>query len=154
MAAGDNNPRVFAETISIDAWRSPFEGTKGEADLHVDVVFSEKGRVGGGEAPVRFRLSLKRAEIHVVRDNENIIEINRSSVLRATQPIPGKAHHSTKKEARLAGALDGSLSTTSTTLSGKASLGTSVTVTDTLEALRSYYANGNYTLENRSGIRI
>jgi hypothetical protein len=51
MAAGDNNPRVFAETITLDAWRSAFDGTSGEADLHVDVVFAEKGRVGG--EPVR-----------------------------------------------------------------------------------------------------
>ncbi len=83
MTAGDNNPRVFAETISLDAWRTPFDGDKGEAEPYVDVVFAERGRVGGGADPVRFRLSLKRAEIVVLRDNENIVEVDRLSILRA-----------------------------------------------------------------------
>ena len=62
MVQRANNPRVFAETISIDAWRTPFDGKTAEADLHIDAGFS-KGRVGGPGAPIRFRLSLKRAEI-------------------------------------------------------------------------------------------
>jgi hypothetical protein len=81
-----NNPRTFAETISLDAWRSPFDGEKGEADLHIDVVFSE-GRVGGAEEPVRFRLTLRKAEIHVVLDPAEVLRIPPSSVKRASLPV-------------------------------------------------------------------
>lgn len=133
MAVGDNNPRVFADTVTIDAWRSPFDGTSGEADLHVDVVFAEKGRVGGGDAPVRFRLSLKRAEVHVVLDNEGVIAIRSSSVRRADLPSPADVRHTTKKESRLAGRVGGSLSTASATLSAEGGAGTSVTTTETLD---------------------
>ncbi|WP_431271205.1 hypothetical protein [Dankookia sp. P2] len=82
MSTGDNNPRVFAQTIMLDAWRSPFDGKHAEADLHIDVVFEPRGRVGGPGAPVRFRLSLKRAEVHVIRDRVGVLEIKRSTVLR------------------------------------------------------------------------
>src|SRR5262249_54436163 len=98
MVAGDNNPRVFAQTITLDAWRTAFDGHRGEADLHIDVVFAEGGRVGGDGAPVRFRLSLKRAEVHVVRDREDVIDIKSDSVMRAEQPEPGKVHRLTEKK--------------------------------------------------------
>lgn len=83
----DNNPRVFAETVSVDAWRTPFSEGKAEADLHIDVVFSQ-GRIGGEEigksSPVRFRMSLKRAEVHIVRDTLKVIDIPPSSIFRET----------------------------------------------------------------------
>ena len=79
-----NNPRVFAETISLDVWRTEFSGDKAEADLHIEVGFF-KGRLGGAEikdSPVRFRLSLKRAEVHVLRDTSKAIRIPASSLAR------------------------------------------------------------------------
>lgn len=82
MAEPVNNPRVFAETVSLDAWRTQFDGTTGLADLHIDVVFHTGGRVGGGDAPVRFRLSLRRAEVHVIRDSLDVLEIVPDSVRR------------------------------------------------------------------------
>ena len=82
MVQRANNPRVFAETISIDAWRTPFDGKTAEADLHIDAGFS-KGRVGGPGAPIRFRLSLKRAEIQVILDLADVLVIPPSSVMRA-----------------------------------------------------------------------
>jgi hypothetical protein len=100
MTAGDNNPRMFAETIALATWRTPFNGESGEADLHIEVAFDERGRVGGGEAPVRFRLSLKRAEVHVAPDSVNIIEINRASVRRPELPEPSKVSHETVKKAQ------------------------------------------------------
>jgi hypothetical protein len=113
---GDNNPRVFAETVTIDAWRSNFDGTSGQADLHINVVFAERGRVGGRDAPVRFRLSLKRAEVHVIRDSEGILDIIRSSIRRADLPKPGLARRKTVKQAKIAGGFGGSVSTTSAKL--------------------------------------
>lgn len=84
MTERPNNPRAFAEVVSIDVWRTPFANGTGEADLHIDVGFFE-GRLGADAlagSPVRFRLSLKKAEIHVFRDQANIIEIPASSVAR------------------------------------------------------------------------
>jgi hypothetical protein len=124
---------VFAETISLDAWRTPFDGDKGEAEPYVDVVFAERGRVGGGADPVRFRLSLKRAEVVVLRDNENIIEVDRLSILRATPPTPAKVRHATKQESELSGSLGGALSPAAASLSLKASTAGNVNVIDTLE---------------------
>ena len=76
---GDNNPRAFGDTVSLDAWRTPFDGKTGLADLHVQVVFSD-GRIGGLDAPVRFRLQLRRAEVHVLRDAAQVLQIRSSSV--------------------------------------------------------------------------
>ena len=101
MTAGKNNPRVFAETITLDAWRTSFDGKRGEADLHIDVIFAEKGRVGGDNAPVRFRLSLRRAEVWVVRDSEGIIQINPESVMRDELPKPGKSRTTVEKNGTL-----------------------------------------------------
>jgi len=133
MVAGDNNPRVFAQTIALDAWRKPFDGKRGEADLHIDVVFDERGRVGGGGAPVRFRLSLKRAEVYVIRDSENVIEIDPSSVQRSDLPKPGKLRQVAEQKARLSGKVGGRLSATSADMSVEGKAEGSVAVTETFE---------------------
>ena len=83
-----NNPRAFAEVISIDVWRTKFSDDKAIADLHIDVGFF-KGRLGGdilSESPVRFELSLKRAEVHVIRDAAGVLKIPPSSVARTSAP--------------------------------------------------------------------
>lgn len=78
---GDNNPRAFGDAVSLDAWRTRYDENSGEADLHVNVVFSD-GRIGGGiGSPVRFRLQLLRADVHVVRDAARVLKIPSSSVL-------------------------------------------------------------------------
>lgn len=82
---GDNNPRAFGDTVSLDAWRTPFDGKTGLADLHVQVVFSD-GRIGGVDAPVRFRLQLRRAEVHVLRDAAQVLQIRSSSVNAGANP--------------------------------------------------------------------
>lgn len=110
MAIGDNNPRVFAETIALDAWRTKFDGERGEADLHIDVVFGAQGRVGGEGSPVRFRVSIKRAEVHVMRDNEGIIDIKRSSVRRADLEKPSERKKIHQESAELEGAGEVSIS--------------------------------------------
>jgi hypothetical protein len=137
MPRGDNNPRIFAETIALDAWRTAFDGERGEADLHIDVVFSDGGRVGGEGAPVRFRLSLNRAEVRVVRDSEDVIEVKPDSVMRADQPEPGKSRKVTEKKTKLSGSVDGELSTTSSKLAVRGSGSGDLQVTNTLEEARS-----------------
>lgn len=85
-----NNPRSFAETVSLACWRTAYDNDTHRADLHLDVVFSE-GRIGGGmtaeECPVYFRLSLRRAEIRVQRDLLKEIQIVASSVMREPMAI-------------------------------------------------------------------
>ena len=81
----DNNPRVFAETVSVDAWRTKFFGDKAEADLHIVVVFSQVRILVTdlcAKSPVMFHMSLKRAEVHIVRDALRTIAIPPSSVCR------------------------------------------------------------------------
>ena len=61
-----NRKRGLAEVVSIDAWHERFGESCDRADLHANVTFMT-GRLGGEpESQVRFRLSLKRAEIVVV----------------------------------------------------------------------------------------
>lgn len=83
MIRRDNNPRAFAETVSITAWRSAYDKRSGTADLFIDVVFAE-GRIGEeGSSPVRFRLKLKKAEVHVVGDALGVLTFPAKSVARA-----------------------------------------------------------------------
>lgn len=77
-----NSLRGFAETISLDSWRTKFEGESGVADLHLDVLFRE-GRIGGDTHPVSFRLNLKRAEIRILTDAAGILQFLPASVKRA-----------------------------------------------------------------------
>lgn len=133
---GENNPRVFARTITLDAWRSPFDGKRGEADLHIDLVFGERGRVGGVGAPVRFRLSLRRAEIHILRDSENIIEINRNSVRRNSIPEPTKKRKIIKKDSMTQIQVKGDVSLTGINASAGAKARGRVAVTETLTESR------------------
>ncbi len=79
-----NNPRFFADTVSIDVWRNQYADGTALADLHIDVVFGT-GRFGGDElkdSPVRFRMSLKRAEIRVKTDCGGVIKIPPQHVKR------------------------------------------------------------------------
>lgn len=79
---GNNLKRLLADVVSVDAWHTPFDGETGIASLHVDVVFGE-ARIGGErEAPVRFRLALKRAEVVVVVPSSEPLEVQRGSVVR------------------------------------------------------------------------
>jgi hypothetical protein len=79
----DNRRRAFADVVSIDAWHEPFDANEGTVDLHADVVFGT-ARVGGEtESPIRFRLSIKRAELLVVIPNSEPVKIDRKSVSRS-----------------------------------------------------------------------
>ena len=116
-----NNPRAFAETVSIDAWRTKYSEGQALADLHIDVVFGT-GRIGGDEfkdSPVRFRMSLKRAEVHVKVDCGGILKIPPSSVKRT--PISnGKKNY--KEEATAQAEADGDLSVSKSKLDVDVSL--------------------------------
>ena len=75
-----NNPRAFAKTVAVESWRTPFtDDDRAVADLFIDLVFDE-ARIGGNESvsecPVRFRLSLKKAELHVIKDASALNHLN------------------------------------------------------------------------------
>jgi hypothetical protein len=99
----NNRLRIFADVVSIDAWHKPFGENCPRADLHVDAVFREAVAMGGEEASrVRFRLSLKRAEVVVVIPPAEPVIIDRSSVARETPILEGKQTTSIVKKKQAA----------------------------------------------------
>gem|GEM_PF-4568306 len=97
--------------VSIDVWRTPFVGGSAEADLHIDVGFF-KGRLGADAldgSPVRFRMSLKRAEVHVIRDRGRAIEIPASGVARNAL-VSSKLKTTTTQNKSIKGAVKAALS--------------------------------------------
>ena len=88
--SNNNRLRALADIVSTDAWHEAFSAKKSKADLHIDVVFGV-GRIGGGDpSNVRFRLSLKQAEIVVIIPENEPATIVTDSVRRdAPKPISG-----------------------------------------------------------------
>lgn len=106
MSAENNRQRAFADAITVDAWHDKFEGKQASVDLHADVSF-DTARVGGEqESAVRFRLSIKRAELVVVISETEPVRVDRSSVARSFERKKHKHKEkiSTKQEAELKGA--------------------------------------------------
>ena len=98
-----NQKRGLADVVTLDAWHQEFGAAVDTADLHVDVVFMT-GRIGGvAEDQVRFKLSLKRAEVVVVLPVHEPAEIDPRSVSRDAPCFKGEASE-TRKSSRQAGA--------------------------------------------------
>jgi hypothetical protein len=94
----DNRKRLFADIVTIDAWHDSFDGSRSSVDLHADVVFGT-ARIGGElDAPVRFRLSIKRAEVVVVIPESEPLSVDRSSVSRDGPKQAGRVTESFSKE--------------------------------------------------------
>jgi len=86
----DNRRRAFADVVTIDAWHEAFTEETSKVDLHADVVFGT-ARVGGEmEAPVRFRLSVKRAEIVVIIPELEPVSVDKTSVSRDSPELEGR----------------------------------------------------------------
>jgi hypothetical protein len=83
MSKNDTNrQKVFADVISIDAWHDKFSDETDIVDLHADVVFGA-ARVGGEtDSRVRFRLSIKRAELAVIIPDSEPFAVDKQSVAR------------------------------------------------------------------------
>jgi hypothetical protein len=117
----DNRKRAFADVVTIDAWHESFGDGPSKVDLHADVVFGT-ARIGGeSESPVRFRLSVKRAEVVVVIPALEPLSVDRRSVSRDAPERQGRltevVEQSTQANAK--GAFAASVSHTG--LSGSAS---------------------------------
>jgi len=86
----DNRKRAFADVVTIEAWHDEFDDGHPKADLHTDVVFGT-ARVGGEpESPVRFRLSVKRAEVVVIIPELEPVSVDRTSVSRDSPELEGR----------------------------------------------------------------
>lgn len=98
-----NNPRsAFAETVTVVAWQTEFDGKHGIAQLHIDCRFDE-GRVAGGGEPITFRLNLRRAEVHVVRDRAAVLKFPASSIARSA-PATGTVTRTFERQGKVKGA--------------------------------------------------
>jgi hypothetical protein len=76
----ENRRRALAEVVSVDAWHEQFGHGVPKVDLHVDVVF-ENGRVGAEkESPVRFRLSVRQAEVVILIPELEPASVDKKSV--------------------------------------------------------------------------
>ena len=100
-----NNPRAVAESVSLAAWREPYSESDGTANLFIDVQFLV-GLVGAEpDLPVRFKFRLRRAQIKVMRDREEIIEILPETVMRqALATLTKEKVESTTYEGGISGA--------------------------------------------------
>jgi hypothetical protein len=86
----DNRLQAFADVVAIDAWHKAFGSQIQEVALHADVVFGTACVGDEPEASVRFRLSVRRAEILVIVPETEPITINPETVSRDFSPTTGK----------------------------------------------------------------
>lgn len=90
MNNSENRKRAFADVVTIDAWHDSFSNEVSAVDLHADVVFGT-ARVGGdSESPVRFRLSIRRADVVIVIPESEPLSVDRRSVSRDTPELEGR----------------------------------------------------------------
>jgi len=119
--SSENRKRAFADVVTIDAWHDTFSESVSTVDLHADVVFGT-ARVGGdAQSPVRFRLSVRRAEIIVIIPDSEPVSVDRKSVSRDTPELEANLTQVVEKstQANLKGGASATLAS--------ASLGASLT---------------------------
>ncbi|WP_325060917.1 hypothetical protein [Vitreimonas sp.] len=128
MAGGsDNKTRAFSDVVTVDAWHQPFSETGGRVDLHADVVFGT-ARIGAEkESPVRFRLSLRQAELIVVVPELEPISVDVMSVSRDAPDTQGRVRKSFAQEAQ--GRLGGGFAVTVSPAAPSASMSASAEAT-------------------------
>jgi hypothetical protein len=85
----DNRMRAFAELVSIEAWHEDFTNENKRVALHADVTFGTARLGGEPEASVRFKLSLKRAELVVILSDREPAIVDPSSVARDWHGLTG-----------------------------------------------------------------
>lgn len=118
MSGGNNRTRVFSEVVSVDAWHRPFADGNDLVDLHADVVFLS-ARVGEEqESSVRFRLSIKRAEVVVVVPEHEPVAIDKWSVQRDAQEFEGRITQTLEQSSSASANVEAGLSQSGPTFSG------------------------------------
>ncbi|QIP05831.1 hypothetical protein [Bradyrhizobium symbiodeficiens] len=153
----DNRKRAFADVVTIDVWHQSFDEETASADLHADVVFGT-ARVGGEtDSPIRFRLSVKRAEIVVVIPEAEPVTVDRRSVSRDAPELQGRLTQVVERtsQANAKGSVAGGLSaiglTGSASVEGNAQTSMSasnrIEVSETIQFMlvtQSKTADGHY----------
>lgn len=86
----DNRKRAFADVVSIEAWHDNFSEKVKRVNLHADVVFGTARMGGETDSPVRFRLSVKRAEIVVIIPETEPVAVDKKTVSRDSPDSHGK----------------------------------------------------------------
>jgi hypothetical protein len=120
----ENRRRAFAEVVAIDAWHDGFSKTVSTVDLHVDVVFGT-GRIGAeAESPVRFRLSVRQADVVVIIPDTEPVGVEKKSVSRDAPALRGKVTDTIERSAKgkAKGRIAASISTTALRGAGAAEL--------------------------------
>lgn len=96
-----NASRAFEALVSVDSWHSALQ-PGGRATVHADVVFKAARLGQEADAPVRFRLSLRRASVSIVIPPNEPLKVIHESVSRDQALKGGKLKRSSSK-ARKAG---------------------------------------------------
>jgi hypothetical protein len=127
MAENENNrTRIFADLVSVDAWYKSFSDDCVTADLHIDAAFRESVACGGEEASkIRFRLSLKRAEVVVIVPPYEPVKIPPEHVVRDEPEFQGKKTTQISKSSQAAAKAKGHASLSETGVAGSIEAGAS-----------------------------
>jgi hypothetical protein len=80
--SGLNDRRVLLGPVSLDAW---FVESKGGFKLHAHLNFGEHRFGGETEAPVRFKLKIRNAELVAVVPETEPVSCDKSTVYRGTK---------------------------------------------------------------------
>lgn len=96
-----NASRAFEALISVDAWHTALE-PGASATVHADIVFKTARLGHEAEAPVRFRLSLRRASVSIVIPSNEPLKVIQESVSRDQALKGGKLKRSSSKSRQTA----------------------------------------------------
>jgi hypothetical protein len=123
----DNRRRALTDVVDVEAWHEPYSPAVRTAELHVDVTFGI-GRVGGDSvSPIRFQLSLRRAEVVVVVPKVEPAKVLVHSVARSRPRVWGEtirtmaANSDVSGKAEIGGALSPHTPRLAATAKGSAS---------------------------------
>jgi hypothetical protein len=86
----DNRRRAFADVVTVEAWHDDFKDGVSKVDLHADVVFGTARLGGEAESSVRFRLSIRRAEMVIIIPELEPVSVDKRSVSRDAPSIEGR----------------------------------------------------------------
>ena len=147
--------QAFADVVSIEAWHEKFSDDCAVVDLYAHVVFGE-APVGGEEAsPVRFRLSVRRAEVVVVVIPETEqLSVDRNSVSGDAPSYEAKTTKTTEKtkSAGFEGKLKGNTSGASVGLLMDAQIGGDIEDSRTDRSKSDLRADVSYPVNDARGI--
>lgn len=98
-----NQARNLSDIVSLEAWHDELTCDFGRSDLYVDVAFMT-GRMGGGaDNPVRFKLTLRQAELVVVVPATEPVKVDPKSVRRDTRDRKATVRDTYKRSGKVEG---------------------------------------------------